>query len=179
MAAGSLRTQLIAGVVSVRVEAPERREDLAGDLVSTWAVLADLAAGVELGDRRRFELRRIADLTEVYLRLFLPPEPWVLEDATAGDDLVWTSGDSSFADVLVSTGPAAAVFSRDARSRSASLLADGVGQVRLCKLAAPLTSLLRTSRFGPPEPLPGSELWFGPAPTDPADVVDTGIGGAS
>ncbi len=94
-------------------------------------------------------------------------------------EVIWNSDDSSFADVLVSTGPDGAVFSRDARSRSARLLADGVDRVRLCKLAAPLASLLRTSRFGPPEPLPGSELWFGPAPTDPEAVVAAGMGGAS
>lgn len=179
MTVDSLRTQLIAGVVSARLEGAERREDLAGDLAFTWAVLADLAAGVELGSRRRFELRHIANLSQVYLKLFLPPELWVLEDVTDGGDLVWASGDSSFADGLVSTGPDAAVFSRDARSRSARLLADGVDRVRLCKLAAPLASLLRTSRFGPPEVLAGSELWFGPAPADPADVVAAGMGGAS
>ncbi len=179
MAADSLRTQLIAGVVSVRLEAPERRQDLPGDPASTWAVLADLAAGVELGDRRRFELRRIATLSQVYLRLFLPPEPWVLEDATAGDDLVWTSGDSSFADVLVSTGPDAAVFSRESRSASANLLDAGVPAVRLVKLTAPLNSLLRTSRHGPPDRLADSDLWFGPELVDPKDVVAAAMGGAS
>lgn len=179
MAADSLRPQLIAGVVSARLEAAELREDLAGDPVSTWAVLADLASGVELGDRRRFELRHTADLSEVYLRLFLPPEPWILEDVSDGGDLVWNSDDSSFADVLVSAGPDAAVFSRDARSRSARLLADGVDRVRLLKLTAPLTSLLRTSRFGPPELLAGSELWFGPRPVDAAAVVAAAAGGLS
>lgn len=179
MTVDSLRTQLIAGIVSAYLKRADRREDLTGDPVSTWAALADLAAGVEMGSRRRFELRHTADLSQIYLKLFLPPEPWVLADVTDGGDLVWNSDGASFADVLVSTGPDAAVFSRDARSRSARILADGVDQVRLCKLAAPLASLLRTSRFGPPEVLAGSELWFGPAPADPEDVAAAGIGGAS
>lgn len=179
MAADSLRPQLIAGVVSARLEAAERREDLAGDPVSTWTALADLATGVELGARRRFELRHISDLSQVYLRLFLPPEPWALAYITDGGDLVWDSDGASFGDVLVFTGPDAAVFSRESRSASSSLLDDGVPAVRLVKLTAPWNSLLRTSRSGPPSLLAGSVLWFGPGLLDPTEVVAAGMGGGS
>jgi hypothetical protein len=90
MASDTLRAQLIAGVISVRLESSAPGGS-GRHPCCTWAVLADLASGVELGARRRFELRRLADLSEIYLRLFLPPEPWQLDQVTGDGELVWTS----------------------------------------------------------------------------------------
>jgi len=168
-----IRPRLIAELVGAHMEAP------VDSPATTWTHLARLAADVDLGPRRSFELRRLAGFTEIYLQLFRPSPDWTLAEVTSESGLVWTAGDAAFGDLLVISSPKAAVLSPEGRTASNGLLAAGVDAVRILKLTAPLVSLLLTSSNAPLVPLVDSDLWFGPSPLAAAEVVAAASGGGS
>jgi hypothetical protein len=132
------------------------------------------ASGLDLGVRHRHELRRTATQIATYLHLLVPSNSEFEADAAT---IFWATDQGRVADLLVLTDSTAAVVTAALRRTARALLEEGSDAVRLCKLAAPLRSLLFTDPQAPPVDLYGSRFWFGLRSHSADDVA--GLGGGS
>lgn len=184
----SQRINEIAIEVLCDILAPDNDErDIAPEVL--WERVAFMAAGRNLGPRRRDALQRATETAAVYLFVFLPPDNWTADEEVDEADLTWRSNDGDvMCDVIIPVGGSEhRVWTKRTRGRPRRLVATGRQQhgaafrgVRMIAPLYPARSLLVTDRaMAEPALLASTDLWFAAPILSPDNLSAAAVGGAA
>lgn len=164
----------------------DNRHDIAPEVV--WERVASIAAGRDLGTRRRDALQRSTETVAVYLSVFLPPDNWSVADQVDEADLTWRSDlGEVLCDVIVpASGHEHLVWTKRTRGRPRRVVATGrechggaFTGVRMIVPLHPSRSLLVTdAAMTEPVPLATTACWFAAAILSADDLAAAASGGA-